>query len=155
MISAYGPGRRNCRFDVVELARLADWPHSLLPECLLLVMDAREVANDQLAALAGRLVERGLAMVCCAGPDCERVHDIFDASEVMLEIDGHLVRPADAVVMTSWHENEPFADSLFGFALLAPDTTYPMPTVRTVVLVDQPDRARDVHRWLPVFCARR
>ena len=155
MTSAYGPGRRDCRFDVVELERLADWPNSLLPECLLLVMDARDVPNDRLAALADRLVERGLAMVCCAGPDCARVHDVFDASEVMLEIAGHLVRSADAVVLTSWHENQPFADTLFGFALFAPHETYPMPTVRTVVLIDQPDRARDVHRWLPVFCDRR
>jgi hypothetical protein len=155
MISAYGPGRRNCRFDVVELARLADWQDSLLPECLLLVMDARAVETDQLGALADRLVQRGLAMVCCAGPDCERVHDIFAATDVTLEIDGHVVRSTDAVVVTSWHENERFADILFGFALFAPDATYPLPTVRTVVLIDQPDRARDVHRWLPVFCARR
>jgi hypothetical protein len=73
----------------------------------------------------------------------------------MLEIAGHLVRSADAVVLTSWHENQPFADTLFGFALFAPHETYPMPTVRTVVLIDQADRARDVHRWLPVFCDRR
>ncbi len=155
MRSTYGPGRRNCRFDVVELARLADWPDGLLPECLLLVVDASAISSDELARLANRLVERGLSMVYCRGTDCERVHDVFDECEAALEIAGHVVRPAAAVVISTWHEDERFSDTLFAFALFAPHETYPMPGVRTVVLVDQPDRARDVHRWLPAFCARR
>jgi hypothetical protein len=155
MIATYGPGRRNCRFDVVEIAALDEWPHGLLPDCLLLVMDASDVPSDRLSALADRLVTRGLSMVYCRGEDCERVHDIFEESEVTFELDGHLVRPADSVVISTWHEDEPFSDTLFAFAMFAPHETYPMPTVRTVVLVDQPDRARDVHRWLPAFCERR
>lgn len=155
MTVSYGPGRRNCRFDVVELARLADWPDDLLPECLLLVMDGAEVSTEDLTRLADRLVERGVAMVYCRGGDCERVREVFAGCDVTLEIDGHVVRSSEAVVITTWDEVEPFADTLFGFALFAPHDTYPMPTVRTVVLVDQPDRARDVHRWLPAFCARR
>ena len=36
-----------------------------------------------------------------------------------------------------------------------PGEPFPVPDVRTAVLVNQPERARDAHRWLPAFCARR
>ena len=41
MITTYGPGSRDCRFDVVEIATLDEWPHALYPAHLLLCLDAR------------------------------------------------------------------------------------------------------------------
>jgi hypothetical protein len=155
MISTYGPGRRNCRFDVVEIATLDEWPHALFPAHLLLCVDARPVPSDALVELARRLIRGGLGVVLCHGPDCDRVHDVFARGAAELEQEGALDRDPDAEVIASSHEDEPFADTLFAFALFAPHAAYPMPSVRTVVIVAQPDRARDTHRWLPVFCARR
>jgi hypothetical protein len=138
MITTYGPGRRNCRFDVVEIAALDEWPHALYPAHLLLCLDARRVPSEDLAALARRLVGGGLGAALCAGPDRRRVHDAFH--EAGIEID---------------EVRDRFADTLFAFALFAPPDPFELPAVRTVVLVDQPDRARHVHRWLPTFCGRR
>jgi hypothetical protein len=138
MIATYGPGRRNCRFDVVEIAALDEWPHALYPAHLLLCLDARRLAPEALAALAGRLIRGGLGAVHCHGPAGERVRDVFD--DAGIEVD---------------ELRERFADTLFAFALFAPPAPHPLPAVRTVVLVDQPDRSRDVHRWLPAFCERR
>jgi hypothetical protein len=138
MITTYGPGRRNCRFDVVEIAALDEWPHALYPAHLLLCLDARTVSPKALAALAGRLVRGGLGSALCAGPDRGRVHDAFH--EAGIEID---------------EVRDRFADTLFAFALFAPPEPFELPAVRTVVLIDQADRARHVHRWLAAFCARR
>ena len=138
MITTYGPGRRNCRFDVVEIAALDEWPHALYPAHLLLCLDARSVPSEDLAALAASLVRGRLGSALCAGPDSGRVHEAF--LEAGVEID---------------EVRERFADTLFAFALFAPPEPFELPAVRTVVLIDQPDRARQVHRWLPAFCARR
>jgi hypothetical protein len=141
MIATYGPGSRDCRFDVVEIAALDEWPHALYPAHLLLCLDAREVAAATLADLTGRLLRGGLGAVLCDGPECERAAEAFHEE-------------ADAEVTISAHEGGRFADTLFSWAMFLPDPAYPVPDVRTVVLVGQPDRARDVHRWLPAFCAR-
>ena len=155
MIRTYGPGCRDCRYDVVDIPTLDAWPFALYPEHLLLCLDGRAVPTGAIGRLAEELILGGLHAVLCHGPDCERVHDIFDETEVQLEIDGRLDRDPDATILSSWHEYETFADTLFAFAMFRPADSYPIPTVRTVVLVDRPDRARDVHRWLPAFCQRR
>lgn len=142
MITTYGPGRRDCRFDVVEIATLDEWPHALYPAHLLLYLDAHGVDAEVLVDLARRLIGGGLGAALVHGLDCERVLDAFED-----EIDG--------AVDLSCHEHGRFADTLFAWAMFRPHETFPVPAVRTAVLVDQPARARDIHRWLPAFCARR
>ncbi|HWG22174.1 MAG TPA: hypothetical protein VG225_16715 [Terracidiphilus sp.] len=75
---------------------------------LLLAMDATSIANDQLRDLAHRLIGRGLAYLCAWGPDCKRVHDQFDFERDPNETDGR-------VVMTTWHDNEPLAETAWEF----------------------------------------
>ena len=93
--------------------------------------------------------------VVCHGLDCERVHDVFADREAALDARGRLDRDMDAVVDVSFHDGQRFADVLFSFAMFRPHEAYPIPAVRTAVVIDQPERARDLHRWLPVFCERR
>ncbi len=142
MITTYGPGSRDCRFDVVEIATLDEWPHALYPAHLLLCLDAHSVEADILGDLARRLVGAGLGAALLDGPDCERVLEAFE-DEV------------DSAVDLSCHEHGRFADVLFSWAMFRPHEMFPVPAVRTAVLVDEPARARDIHRWLPVFCQRR
>ncbi len=76
---------------------------------LLLAMDATSIADDRLRELAHRLIDRGLAYLCAWGPDCERVHDQFDLERDPNETDGR-------VVMTTWHDEEPLAETAWEFA---------------------------------------
>ena len=46
------------------------------------------------------------------GPDCSRVHDLFDLQRDPDETD-------DRVVVTTWHENEPVSDAVCYFDLCA------------------------------------
>ena len=155
MIRTYGPGCRDCRYDVVEIPTLAAWPFALFPSHLLLCMDAVRLPSEQLADVAESLLLGGLHAVHCHGPDCHRVHDVFADREAALDATGRLDRDMDATVDISFHEDERFADVLFAFAMFRPHDTYPVPTVRTAVVIDEPERARDLHRWLPAFCERR
>jgi hypothetical protein len=155
VIRTYGPGCRDCRYDVVEIPTLDAWPFALFPSHLLLSLDASRVRDRQLTELADSLLTAGLHAVLCHGPDCERVHDVFAEREAVLDAQGRLDRDMDAVVDVSFHDAQRFADVLFSFAMFRPHETYPIPTVRTAVLIDRPREARDIHRWLPVFCERR
>jgi hypothetical protein len=155
VIRTYGPGCRDCRYDVVEIPTLDAWPFALFPSHLLLSLDATRVRDAQLVELADSLLRGGLHAVLCHGPDCERVHDVFAERESVLDADGRLDRDMDAIVDVSFHDGQRFADVLFSFAMFRPHPAYPIPTVRTAVVIDQPASARQIHRWLPVFCERR
>lgn len=154
MIRTYGPGSRDCRFDVVEIPTLQAWPHALLPSHLLLCLDAGAASDAALLELADRLIRGGIGALVCHGHDVARVHEMFTEREAALEAAGRLDREDDASIDLSYHDGSTFADTLFAWAMLRPHPGYEVPAVRTVVLVDQPERARDVHRWLPAFCAR-
>lgn len=67
-----------------------------------------------------RVLEAGARCVCTWGPECERVHDAFDfaARELGLNRD-------DAVVMTTWHDDEPLREATWYAANAAyPDEAY-------------------------------
>lgn len=151
MGESFGPDARGTHFELVELPSLADWPEDLRPACLLLALDARDVPTPELGDLAERLIPAGLAMVDCHGPDCGRVHDIFDETLVGLEVDGLHVAPD--TVATNWHHGQPFSEALFCFAEFAAPDGFPPPTLRTAVIIGLPDRTRDARRWLRAWCA--
>ena len=155
MITTYGPGRRNCRFDVVEIATLDEWPHALFPAHLLLCLDARPVSSDAIADLARRLIRGGLGAVLCHGPGLRAGARCLRARRVRAGAGGR-ARPGsrrggDRVVARGRAVRR-HAVLIRAVRSARRDR---MPTVRTIVLVAEPDRARDAHRWLPVFCARR
>lgn len=88
---------------------------------VFLAWDATSVATEEISRLATQLHNRGLAYLCAFGPDCERVHDIFD--EVGIELDG--ARPSDSVIMTTWHDDESLEDALWFFVnCSSPDAAY-------------------------------
>jgi len=84
----------------------------------LLAWDARGVSAADIGTVAGRLLRAGCVYAVCWGPDCERVHDIFD--EVELEL-----RPDGPWAMTTWHSSEPLSEAIW-FALFSawPDDAF-------------------------------
>lgn len=93
-----------------------------LPECrfvCLLAWDAEAVSAAVAGGIARHLIAQGCVYICVWGPDCERVHDIFD------EVDVEVHRESKAVVMSTWHHDEPLSDAIW-FALnnAFPDEAY-------------------------------
>jgi len=86
---------------------------------LFLALDARNVPDDDILSVARALLPMGLGYVVAWGPDCERVHDLFDRAEIERE----LVKDSGSVVMTTWHDNEPLEEALW-FAVV---NTVPAP----------------------------
>jgi hypothetical protein len=84
----------------------------------LLAWDARQVSASEIRAVAQRLLQAGCAYVCCWGPDCERVHDLFDDSDLEL-------RPDGPWCMSTWHVREPLSEAIW-FALFSawPDDAF-------------------------------
>ncbi len=80
----------------------------------LLAWDASGEGDDTVRDLARRLLEAGCVYVCCWGPDCSRVHDLFDEADVERAPDGPFA-------MSTWHEKESLAETLW-FMLF---NTYP------------------------------
>jgi hypothetical protein len=76
---------------------------------LLLAMDGREEIVENLGEVPERLINEGLAYLCAWGPDCSRVHDIFDLVSVNLEKN----TGQDFPIMTTWHEKESLDEALW------------------------------------------
>ena len=86
----------------------------------LLAWDARTATVEEISVLARRLLDAGAVYICSWGPGCERVHDIIDEEQV-----GDGTVTTESVVMTTWHDDEPLADTLdFVLTTAIPDDAY-------------------------------
>lgn len=98
--------------EVVRLESFADWPPTLRPGALLLAADATTVQTDVISQIAEQCLEGALGVVVCWGPDCERVHDIFEETEVVMQIDRRRPPGSPETVMSTWHTDEPIEAAL-------------------------------------------
>src|ERR1700683_4550325 len=75
---------------------------------LFVALNAQHVTDDSILKAAKRLLSKGLACLCAWGPDCKRVHDLFDvaAREINDELSGN------NVIMTTWHSDESIVEAL-------------------------------------------
>jgi len=51
-----------------------------------------------------------LASFCVWGPDCEGIHDLFDAAAIELDAEHTKV-----VIMTTWHDDETLEETIWYF----------------------------------------
>jgi len=128
-------GPLNRELLVLDAATVADATEAVPPAtghfAVFLAWDALSASTDAISELAVELHNRGLAYLCAWGPGCERVHDIFDEVEVQLEAS----RPADSVVMTTWHAEDTIEDALWFFLYNSfPDPAYQDSCSRGVAL---------------------
>ena len=99
-------------FYVGEVSSLRNAPLALelssASYCLFLAVDATSISDEEIRTSAKLLLERGMAYLCVWGPDCERVHDLFDQERLPKE-------PRDRVVMTTWHSEDSLSKALWFF----------------------------------------
>jgi hypothetical protein len=102
---------------LVPCDSISELPHKIGPTSkyfgLLLVADTRGVDPSLIEGIATQLLEAGLVYMCAWGPECERLHDIFDEADVVRGLDGNAsAEPSDDVVMTTWHKDESLKEAL-------------------------------------------
>jgi hypothetical protein len=100
--------------SLLELTDLDSLPPTIaLPSrhfaCLVL-LDAQGIEVGSIGRFAESLLSQGAVYVGIWGPDCERVHDIFDEEIVGR---GPEVPRFDPGVMTTWHADEDLDDALW------------------------------------------
>jgi hypothetical protein len=98
---------------VIELPSFQTLEHvafPVKPGTIFIAADSREVSTDDIARVAERLLQQGLRYMCVWGPDCERVHDIFDEMYV-----GKGDHPYKFDMMTTCHDDESVGEALWFF----------------------------------------
>jgi len=78
---------------------------------LFLAFNAETLENEEILKPAGELVGAGLAYLCAWGPDCERVHDLFDVAARSKND----TLSGDDVIMTTWHTRDTLVEALWFF----------------------------------------
>lgn len=111
------PGRSLYALEAIgpnDIPRLLSVP-SPYYVCLL-AWDSRQASVAEIGTVVEFLIRSGCAYVCCWGPDCERVHDIFDESEVELHPPTEL---DDSCLMSTWHTRDPLSEAIWFSLFLA------------------------------------
>lgn len=125
------------RLYALHLDTLDQWPATLdgiaPPFGLLVACDATSVPTSVISTFAEMALTSGAVYLVAWGPDCERVHDIFDETHVLMKVE----QPNLPRVMTTWHADESLDEALWYFV----DLAQPL----------EPDTARD---WLAVSVER-
>jgi hypothetical protein len=80
------------------------------PLAFFIAADSSGLSADDIGRLAEKLLNQGLRYLCAWGPDCERVHDIFDEMYV-----GDGTEPYKFELMTTWHDADSFGEALSFF----------------------------------------
>jgi hypothetical protein len=90
--------------------------------------DATALSARLIGEFASYCIDHGLFWVSAWGPDCERVHDIFDEFDIAQ--DRH-----PGIVMTAWHDDESLDDALVLFWSAFPGEGKPGGPARVAVSV--------------------
>lgn len=139
---------------LLELAGqdLRDWELKLPSPFFLclLAWDATSVTVDAIGDFCQQLIDAGCCSVCCWGPDCERVHDIFDETDVARILTDSAVDDGP-VILTTWHDDESLSSAIDFAVDLTPDGVYAQGCGCLVVItIDSPEWSAKVRRkFLP------
>jgi hypothetical protein len=142
----------NRDFYFLNLPDFASWPEDLgLPEGyfgLFLACDACGVANEVILGIARSALSQGLGYLCAWGPDCNRVHDLFDLASVRKE---HVEPESDpdTVVMTTSHVEESLREAIWFFKVPAYGAgRFESCRIWLAVSVGQPDWSSEIMELL-------
>lgn len=136
---------RDCGADEDGLALVlhtfSDWaslpaslPEVASPFLCLFVADATGRSAEAIGVVMRELMRRGCHHIVCWGPDCERVHDIWDGEFVYLHMDNFDDAPPGH---STWHTCEPLDEAMW-FAMF----------------VARACRSEECHRTMLAVCER-
>jgi hypothetical protein len=117
----------NQEFAVLRLSDFR-WPSTVqLPSKrfrLLVAADMTNLDAEVVSSFASAALSCGMAYFCAWGPDCERLHDIFDEVIVKDELgERRFSGPtANDVIFTTWHSKDSLNEALDFFATCAVPT---------------------------------
>jgi hypothetical protein len=116
---------------------------------LFLAWDARAVSDESIQELAQKLIRLGLSYVVAWGPDCERVHDLFDDANILETLDSN-APDSQSVIMSTWHTDDLLAEALwFALHTAIPASPYEATTRSVIAVVIQNENwTRDVEMYL-------
>jgi hypothetical protein len=101
------------RFYNVHLDSIGQWPATLpgvAPSFgLLLACDADGVPFTEIIKAAEKALASGAGYVVAWGQGCEKIHDAFDETYVLMKLD----RPDLPDVMTTWHAGDSLDEALW------------------------------------------
>ncbi|MEA2239356.1 MAG: hypothetical protein QOC81_4080 [Thermoanaerobaculia bacterium] len=102
---------------------------------LFLAWDASAIADEAIFAFARQLIRVGLSYVVAWGPDCERVHDIFDDADILENPESN-VAETETVIISTWHNSDSLEEALwFAMHSAYPAPPYEPTTISTVAVV--------------------
>ena len=143
---------------LVTIDRLGEWPE-VRPRfdfvTTLIALDARELADAEILDVADQMIRAHCGYVSAWGPDCERVHDLYDDARLLAELGPEKLLPEELLfLMTTSHADETLHEALW-YALHA------LPTDRSkgfnyegagmppfVAVTTSPDWAHQIRRRL-------
>jgi hypothetical protein len=109
-----------------------------------LALNADQYADEEISALGRRLRAAGLVYLCAWGPECGRVHHLFD----LVFIDEEQSGTQRSFLMTTDHEDEPLAKGLwFALDALGEDVKDLFKSA-VVIGTDRDDWRREIRSWL-------
>src|SRR5215469_8684716 len=112
---------------------------------LLIAVDGAQLADDQVIHVAQNLIDLGLCYLCVWGPDCERIHDLFD--RVIVQQNPN--ESVDTVIMTTWHD-ESLSDAIWYFRNCAwpAETFAPQCSEWIAVAIDNSEWTNQIEKGL-------
>ena len=87
----------------------ATLPESGAPVVLFIAADSVTASATELSVVARAILEHDVRYLCCWGPGCERLHDIFDNAEVQRLLE----RAPERTLMTTWHADDSLPEALW------------------------------------------
>jgi hypothetical protein len=140
----------------IAAERSEDIPADLALPCAyfacLIAWDARRASDESVSALANNLFQSGCVYVCCWGPDCSRVHDLFDLAELEL-------RPEGPWAMSTCHARESLGETLWFLLSCAnpADAFFPACRAAIGIAIGSPEWSAEIRAALSSpdeFCER-
>lgn len=141
-------GREVFTLAVDSLESLPDAFTSPSPQfAMLLAYDASVIDHKAFDLFTRRLLDKGIALLCTWGPECERVHDWFDQEIVYMEVLEGIERPC---IMTTWHDDEPLEEAIWFLLYAANPVEEYLPTCQAsiIVSVGNADWDRQIREYL-------
>ena len=109
-----------------------------------LALNAARYTDEDISALGERLRSAGLVYLCAWGPDCGRVHLLFDLVWVSEQQSG-IQR---SFLMTTDHEDEPLAEGLWYALDALGEDVNDLRRSAVVIGTDRDSWRREIRSWL-------